>query len=88
MMVCRRRAPTFSMVEFTWAAIAAIALAFVGKLGALLQSIPTPVMGGILILLFGAITVVGMSILARSREDLAAPRNLTILAVVIVCALR
>lgn len=40
----------------TWAALLAIAFAFVGKLGAFLQSIPTPVMGGIIILLFGAMS--------------------------------
>ena len=35
----------------TWAAIFAILLAFVGKLGALLATIPVPVMGGIMLLL-------------------------------------
>ncbi len=68
----------------TWAAIAAVALAFVGKLGALLQTIPVPVMGGIMILLFGAITVVGMNALVRARMDLMRPRNLAIVGVVIV----
>ena len=37
----------------TWAALFAILLAFVGKLGGLLATIPVPVMGGILLLLFG-----------------------------------
>ncbi|HKJ65744.1 MAG TPA: solute carrier family 23 protein, partial [Desulfopila sp.] len=37
----------------TWAAIFAILLSFVDKLGAFLATIPTPVMGGIMILLFG-----------------------------------
>jgi uracil permease len=44
----------------TWAALFAIVLAFIGKIGAILQTIPVPVMGGIMLLLFGAITVVGM----------------------------
>lgn len=74
----------FNPAIMTWAALTAIILAFVGKLGALLQTIPTPVMGGILILLFGAITVVGLNTLVRSGEDLVEPRNLAIVALVIV----
>ena len=68
----------------TWAALTAVLLAFVGKLGAFLQSIPTPVMGGIMILLFGAITVVGMNTLVRAGEDLMKPRNLAIVAIILV----
>lgn len=49
---------TFNPGVMTWAAITAILLAFIGKIGGLLQTIPAPEMGGILILLFGAITVV------------------------------
>ena len=68
----------------TWAAIAAILLAFVGKLGAVLSSIPTPVMGGIMLLLFGAIMVVGLNSLVKSGEDLVEPRNLTIVALILM----
>jgi uracil permease len=68
----------------TWAAIFAMLLAFVGKVGALLQTIPVPVMGGILILLFGAITVVGLNTLVRAGEDLVEPRNLTIVSLILV----
>lgn len=68
----------------TWAAITAILLAFIGKLGALLQTIPTPVMGGIMLLLFGAIAVVGLNALVQAREDLVAPRNLSIIALILV----
>ena len=74
----------YNPAVMTWAAITALALSFVTKLGALLQSIPTPVMGGIMILLFGAICVVGMNILVRAGEDLMQPRNLAIVAVVLV----
>ena len=41
------------------AAIFAIVLAFFGKLGALLQTIPAPVMGGASIIMFGMITMIG-----------------------------
>ncbi|WP_300671832.1 uracil-xanthine permease family protein [Desulfoluna sp.] len=68
----------------TWAALTAILLAFVGKLGALLSTIPTPVMGGIMLLLFGAIMVVGLNSLVRSGEDLLEARNLTIVALILV----
>ena len=71
----------------TWAALSAILLAFVGKLGALLASIPPQVMGGIMVLLFGAIVVVGMNSLVRAGDDLMKPRNLAIIAVVLVFGL-
>ncbi|TOM85216.1 hypothetical protein CGH67_30600, partial [Vibrio parahaemolyticus] len=51
----------FNPVIMTWAAITAIVLALVGKLGAILQTIPVPVMGGIMILLFGSIATVGLN---------------------------
>ncbi|GAB7080136.1 uracil-xanthine permease family protein [Megalodesulfovibrio paquesii] len=74
----------FNPAIMTWAAITAVVLAFVGKLGALLQTVPVPVMGGILIILFGAITVVGMNALVRAKDDLLNPRNMVIIAVILV----
>ena len=74
----------FNPAIMTWAAVIAILLAFVGKLGALLQTIPVPVMGGIMILLFGAIAVVGMNSLVRAGNDLMHPRNLAIVAIILV----
>ncbi|MCC5856950.1 MAG: uracil-xanthine permease [Ectothiorhodospiraceae bacterium] len=67
-----------------WAAGVAIVLAFVGKFGAVLLSIPGPVMGGILTLLFGSIAVVGLNVLVRHQVDLSDARNLVILAVTLV----
>lgn len=74
----------FNPVIMTWAAVFAITLAFVAKFGALLQTIPAPVMGGILILLFGSIAGVGMNILIKGRVDLNNQRNLVIVAVTLV----
>jgi uracil permease len=71
----------------TWAALIAILLSFVGKIGAILATIPTPVMGGIMILLFGMITVVGINTLVKSGQDLTLPRNLIIVAVILVCGI-
>ncbi|HID68997.1 MAG TPA: uracil-xanthine permease [Desulfobacterales bacterium] len=75
---------TFNPAIMTWAAISAIALAFIGKVGAMLQTIPSPVMGGIMLLLFGAITVVGLNTLVRAQEDLTEPRNLAIISLILV----
>lgn len=74
----------FNPAIMTWAAILAIAIAFIGKVGALLQTIPVPVMGGIMLLLFGAITVVGLNTLVRAGEDLTEARNLSIVALILV----
>ncbi len=75
---------SFNPAIMTWAAIAAILLAFVGKLGGFLNTIPVPVMGGIMILLFGAITVIGINTLVRAGQDLMEPRNLAIVAIILV----
>jgi uracil permease len=74
----------FNPAIMTWAAIVAMALAFVGKLGAFLLTIPAPVMGGIMVLLFGAIMVVGVNTLVRAGHDLMHPRNMTIVALIVI----
>ncbi|MGQ0286536.1 nucleobase:cation symporter-2 family protein [Pasteurellaceae bacterium 22721_9_1] len=66
----------------TWAAIWAIAISFCGKVGAFLATIPTIVMGGIMMLVFGSIAVVGMSTLIRAKVDVTEARNLCIISVV------
>lgn len=71
----------------TWAALAAIALAFVGKLGAILSTIPVPVMGGIMLLLFGIITAIGIKTLATAKVDFDNPRNLAIISIILVFAI-
>ena len=74
----------FNPVVMTVAAVIAIILAFIGKFGASLQTIPAPVMGGILVLLFGSIAGVGMNILVKSQTDLSEQRNLVIVATTLV----
>ena len=74
----------FNPAIMTWAAICAIVLSCVTKLGAFLGTIPVPVMGGIMILLFGAIMVVGLNTLVRAGEDLMEPRNLAVVALIII----
>ena len=74
----------FNPAVMTWAALCSILLSFVGKIGAFLGSIPVPVMGGIMILLFGAIMVVGLNTLVRARQNLMEPRNMIIVALIII----
>jgi len=77
----------FNPVIMTWAAGFAILLSFSGKTGALLGTIPTPVMGGIITLMFGAIAAIGMNTLVRSGEDLSETRNMIIISLVLVFGL-
>ncbi|HCW73413.1 MAG TPA: uracil permease, partial [Clostridiaceae bacterium] len=51
------------------AAAFAVVLAFVGKLGGTLRSIPTPVMGGISIILFSMIALIGGKTLKKAYEE-------------------
>ena len=74
----------FNPAIMTWAAIFAILLSFCGKLEALLGTIPVPVMGGILTVLFGTIVVIGINTIMKSQENLLLPRNLIIVGVILV----
>ncbi|MBM5575106.1 MULTISPECIES: uracil-xanthine permease family protein [Deefgea] len=77
----------FNPVIMTYAAILAVILAFFGKFNAILVSIPLPVMGGIMVLLFGTIASIGLKTLIDSKLDLMAPRNLVIVSVVLTCGI-
>ncbi|CUH99903.1 uracil-xanthine permease family protein [Leisingera aquaemixtae] len=77
----------FNPAIMTWAAVFAIALSFVGKLSGALAAIPMPVMGGIMILLFGMVTVVGLSVLAKLGEALSEARNMVIISTVLIIGL-
>ncbi|MBA4494221.1 uracil permease [Paenactinomyces guangxiensis] len=74
----------FSVWVIGGAAVLAIGLSCVGKLAALIQTIPTPVMGGVSILLFGIIASAGLRMLIENRIDFNDRRNLVIAAVVLV----
>ena len=77
----------FNVKIMTWAAIFAIFLAFVGKFNAILQSIPLPVMGGIMLLLFGTIANIGLRTLVEARVDLSRPRHIVIVGLVLTTGL-
>ncbi|HHY20652.1 MAG TPA: uracil permease, partial [Bacilli bacterium] len=71
----------------TWiiggAAVIAIILSFFGKLAALIASIPTPVMGGISLLLFGVIAASGVRMLVETQVDYNKSQNLILTCVVL-----
>ncbi|AQP52834.1 uracil permease [Vagococcus penaei] len=66
------------------AAVLAMVLGFVGKLSALIQSIPGPVIAGISFILFGVIASSGLKILIDNKVDFNAKRNLLIASVILV----
>ena len=73
----------FSVWVIGGAATFAIILSFVGKLAAAIQSIPTPVMGGVSLLLFGVIAASGIRMLVESKVDYNKPVNLILTSVVL-----
>lgn len=66
------------------AAVVAIFLSFFPKFGALIQTIPNPVLGGISMLLFGIIASSGLRTLVDSGVDYEDKRNLTISSIILV----
>ncbi|MBQ5411353.1 MAG: uracil permease, partial [Bacteroidales bacterium] len=65
------------------AAVTAIILALVGKVGAAIQTIPTAVLGGIMLLLFGSIASVGINNLVKAKVDMNKTRNLIIASLIL-----
>lgn len=65
------------------AAGTAIVFSIIGKLSAVLQSIPSAVLGGIMLLLFGSIAAVGIQNLINNKVDLNQTRNIIIASVVL-----
>lgn len=66
------------------AAIFAIFLSLIPKLGALISTIPTPVVGGISIVLFGMIASIGVRTVIENKVDFNLSRNLIIGAIILV----
>lgn len=62
-------------------AVTAIVFSVIGKLSALLQSIPQAVLGGIMLLLFGTIASVGVQNLIHHKVDMNETRNVIIISV-------
>lgn len=64
------------------AAVISVVLAFSGTLSAILQSIPTAVMGGVSMVLFGVIAASGIRMLVEAKVDYSKAKNLMLTAVV------
>lgn len=69
------------------AAILSIAISFFGKISALIQSIPQPVMGGVSFLLYGMIATSGIRLLVEQKVDYSRSRNLAMTSIVLVTGL-
>lgn len=74
----------YSVWVLAGAAVSAIIFSFVGKLAALIESIPMPVIGGISFLLFGTIASNGLKILVDDQIDFGEKRNMLIASVILV----
>lgn len=77
----------YDPVNIRIAAFVAIFLGLFAKVGAFIQVIPGPVMGGISIVLFGMIASIGMRIIGDNKIDLSDNRNLFITSVLIICGI-
>lgn len=74
----------YSVFVIMGAAIIAIVLSFFGKAMALVQTIPTSVLGGISILLFGIIASSGLRMVVDNKVDFGKNRNMVIASVILV----
>ncbi len=74
----------YSTLAFVVAAVVAIILGFSPKFGAVIQSIPAGVLGGVTTVLFGLIAVTGARIWVESRVDFSRGANLFVAAVTLI----
>lgn len=74
----------YSVYVIMGAAVFAILFSFIGKIMALIATIPTAVLGGISILLFGIIASSGMRMLIDHKIDFDNQRNLVIASIILV----
>ena len=74
----------FSVWVIGGAAVIAVILSLITKVGAIIQTIPSPVMGGISMLLFGIIASSGLRTIVESGVDFKCKRNLTVSSVIMV----
>lgn len=64
-----------------------IVLGFSGTLSALIKTIPTPVIGGISLLLFGTIAASGIRTFVDEKVDFSKPKNLILVSVIMIVGL-
>ena len=61
-----------------------ILFSVLGKMSALLKTIPEAVLGGIMLLLFGTIASVGINSLVKNKIDMGSTRNLVIVSLILI----
>ena len=86
-MCIRDRTRVYSVYVIGGAAVLSIICSFIGKLTALINTIPGPVIGGISFLLYGMIGTSGIRILVDSKVDYGRSRNLALTSVIFVTGL-
>ena len=74
----------YSTAVFLLAGLFALVLGFSPKFGALIQTIPLPVMGGVSIVVFGLIAVAGAKIWVDNKVDFAQNKNLIVAAITLI----
>ena len=74
----------YSTAIFMVAGLMAIVLGFSPKFGALIQTIPLPVMGGVSIVVFGLIAIAGAKIWVDNRVDFSDNKNLLVAAITLI----
>ena len=74
----------YSTIVFVMAAVIALILGFSPKFGAVIETIPGPVLGGVSIVVFGLIAVTGARIWVVNKVDFSDNRNLIVAAVTLV----
>ena len=74
----------FSTLVFVIAAVIAIALGFSPKFGALLRTIPAPVLGGLGVAVFGLIAAAMIRLWVDNKVDFSDPRNLFTVGVTLI----
>ena len=77
----------YSVQVIGGAAVLSILCSVLGKLSALISTIPGPVIGGISFLLYGMIGTSGLRILVDSKVDYGKSRNLTLTSVIFIAGL-
>jgi uracil permease len=69
------------------AALISICFAFLGKMSAILSTIPNPVLGGACLLLYGFIAVNGLRVIVENKIDFSKTRNVIITSAMLVLGL-
>ncbi|WP_459481951.1 uracil permease [Clostridium saccharoperbutylacetonicum] len=77
----------YSVYVICGAGLISIILGFSGKMSAIISTIPTPVIGGVSLLLFGSIATSGLRTFIEGKVDFSKSRNLILTSIIFVIGL-